>query len=631
MLHITIDGRRLGATPGETVLSVARRAGIDIPTLCHHDDLEPVGACRLCTVEVSHEKWSGRTSLVTACLYPVEDGLEVRTASEPVRRLRETLLSLLVARCPESDVIRALAKRHGATAGYVPFADGSKCILCGLCTRTCEAFSTSAIATMSRGARKKVGPAGDAPPAQCVGCGGCAIVCPTGHIVSERSAGALRIWEREFPLALCAVDKTRCRGCGACEEACPFSVPRVVVHRGGAEVATIGRDACRGCGVCVAACPTGAISQEHAPDNALSIPPSSTDRSRPEVLVVACGRASLAQTHAVELPAGAKLLELPCTGRASATMLLAALARGFAGVVVLGRHEPTCRLGGAEEDIPATVSRVERLARLVGLGPGRAAFVEPAAGRAGPSAAVASFLSGLSPTSLRSTLPADVDVQDSLDGAVAILAWLSERPELRFDGSAWLADHGLDAARPGAPALVVGAIPYLDLLAGHLVRPLDLGAAIRDALFVLRAQGIDAGVSVGGLRGGFAKQAKELQGSQVVSLCAGCASYLTATGAKATPFSKLVDRSALGAKAIDAGPSPVIGRFTVTEEERLELAGRLDRLAAQGARLVLAEGPFDLVQQALLLRQGTWRRVALEPVLLSTLAARALRNKEAAA
>ena len=81
MVTLNIDGRELKAEKGQTILQVARENGIDIPTLCHHEAIEPYGACRLCIVEVSKGK---RTRIVTSCLYPVEEGLKVKTDSSRV-------------------------------------------------------------------------------------------------------------------------------------------------------------------------------------------------------------------------------------------------------------------------------------------------------------------------------------------------------------------------------------------------------------------------------------------------------------------------------------------------------------------------------------------------------------------
>lgn len=207
-MNIIIDGRKLSAEAGETILQVARRNGIDIPTLCHHEALEGVGACRLCIVEITHPGWKGATNHVTSCLYPVEDGLEVQTKSPSVIRRRRTVLGLLAARCPESEVIRRLADDIGGVEDYERSKDGSKCVMCYLCTRACAAVGANAISAVNRGTLKEIAPPFHEKPESCVGCGTCARICPTGHIAMTDSATTRRIWDREFELVLC-------KDCGA--------------------------------------------------------------------------------------------------------------------------------------------------------------------------------------------------------------------------------------------------------------------------------------------------------------------------------------------------------------------------------------------------------------------------------
>ncbi len=202
-MQIFINGKRLGAEPGETILAVARRSGIEIPTLCHHDALEPVGACRLCMVEVGHPSWGDRKNMVSACIYPVEPDLQVVTDNEDVRRQRQTVLELLAARCPESEVIRDLCERHGATPRYEEWTDGSKCIMCTLCVRACEAMGCHAISAVNRGTLKEVSPPFHGNPDACVGCGSCFAICPTGHITMRDTATAREIWGRTFEFVLC--------------------------------------------------------------------------------------------------------------------------------------------------------------------------------------------------------------------------------------------------------------------------------------------------------------------------------------------------------------------------------------------------------------------------------------------
>jgi len=93
-IKFEIDGIKVKAKEGDTLLDAAQDAGIFIPTLCHHEKLEPFGGCRLCIVEVEVKGW---TKLVVSCVYPVEEGIIVRTRSEKVDRIRKTIIELLMA------------------------------------------------------------------------------------------------------------------------------------------------------------------------------------------------------------------------------------------------------------------------------------------------------------------------------------------------------------------------------------------------------------------------------------------------------------------------------------------------------------------------------------------------------
>jgi heterodisulfide reductase subunit A len=181
MATLTIDGQVFRAEEGQTVLEVARENGIDIPTLCYHPLLEPHGACRLCTVEIVRH---GRSRLETACTYPAWDGIEVKTDSPPVREARRVILGLFLARCPEAEVIQDLAREYGVTEPPFPPEDPEqKCILCGLCVRTCHEMVKAKVLNFSqRGIDRQVGPPFLEESSQCIGCGACTIVCPTGAI-----------------------------------------------------------------------------------------------------------------------------------------------------------------------------------------------------------------------------------------------------------------------------------------------------------------------------------------------------------------------------------------------------------------------------------------------------------------
>jgi len=108
MVKLTIDGIQFEAAAGAMVLDVARAHNIYIPTLCNHESVLPYGACRLCIVEITTK--SGRKRLVTSCLYPVEEGLTVLTNSEKVAAHRKMLMQLLMARCPESEIVKELGR-----------------------------------------------------------------------------------------------------------------------------------------------------------------------------------------------------------------------------------------------------------------------------------------------------------------------------------------------------------------------------------------------------------------------------------------------------------------------------------------------------------------------------------------
>ena len=157
MVNLTVDGKNISAPEGTMLLESARAAGIAIPSLCAHEAVSRSGACRLCVVEI---KKGNRTRIVTSCLYGVEEGLVVNTKSDRVLNVRRLVMELLLARCPESEVLQKMAKELGVESQgrFVADADHGKCILCRSCVRVCEeVVGVSAIGLFARGSHKTVG------------------------------------------------------------------------------------------------------------------------------------------------------------------------------------------------------------------------------------------------------------------------------------------------------------------------------------------------------------------------------------------------------------------------------------------------------------------------------------------
>jgi len=204
---IKINGRDLQASEGMTVLDVATSADIHIPTLCYHPDLPPMGACRVCLVEIEGER-----TLQPSCSYPVREGMVIKTHSAAVRKARRTVVELLLSDHPSdctacakngSCELQALAEELGIRevrvrvdppghevddSGLAIVRDPDKCILCRRCVQTCEEIQgVSALRIKGRGYDTIVGAAFDTPigSALCVNCGQCINRCPTGALVER--------------------------------------------------------------------------------------------------------------------------------------------------------------------------------------------------------------------------------------------------------------------------------------------------------------------------------------------------------------------------------------------------------------------------------------------------------------
>ena len=214
MGYMTIDGRTVEFTDEPNVLAVIRKADIDIPTLCYHSELSVYGACRLCTVE------NERGKTFASCSEPPRDGMIVYTNTPRLMKYRKLILELLLAAhcrdcttCIKSGEcqLQSLAHRMGVenirfenTKEQHPLdfsspsivRDPNKCILCGDCVRMCDNVqSVNAIDFAYRGTRALVTPAFNKKIAEtdCVNCGQCRVVCPTGAISIHTNTDA--IWD----------------------------------------------------------------------------------------------------------------------------------------------------------------------------------------------------------------------------------------------------------------------------------------------------------------------------------------------------------------------------------------------------------------------------------------------------
>jgi heterodisulfide reductase subunit A2 len=179
-IALSIDGRTAEVPAGTTILDAARRIGISIPTLCHYRGLSPYGACRICLVEIDTPRGPKQ---VASCSYPAEDNLVVRTDTPEIQESRRTVLELLLAQAPDSTELAQTAAELGVeSTSFQPDTEG-KCILCGLCVRTCnDLMGRGAISLFGRGANRKIATPFGEPSDQCQACGACALVCPTGAI-----------------------------------------------------------------------------------------------------------------------------------------------------------------------------------------------------------------------------------------------------------------------------------------------------------------------------------------------------------------------------------------------------------------------------------------------------------------
>ena len=231
-VNITINGREIAAQAGQTILEATREAGIDIPTLCEHPQLEPIGACRMCLVEVEKQR-----NLQPACTFRISEGMVIHTESEKVVEARKFVLELLFSErnhycmyCQMSGdcELQNLGYRYGLDSWQYPrpytplpvdatrqyfVMDHNRCILCRRCIRACqELVGNYTLGLGGRGANSMIVADMDVPfgNSSCISCGTCLQVCPTGALMDRHSAYRGREVEVDCTTSTCAACSVGC-------------------------------------------------------------------------------------------------------------------------------------------------------------------------------------------------------------------------------------------------------------------------------------------------------------------------------------------------------------------------------------------------------------------------------------
>ena len=215
MLNVKINGISVSVEKGSTILDAARVAGVEIPTLCFMKEKNEIGACRICVVEANEGRGF---RIVTACVYPVSEGMEVLTNTEKIQKARRTTLELILSthekkclscvrstNCELQKLCRDYGVEESAFEGFKPtyeldtstphlIRDNNKCVLCRRCVAACNEQYVGVIGANNRGIDTAIGTPFEVALSNvpCISCGQCTVVCPTGALVEKDDTD--KIW-----------------------------------------------------------------------------------------------------------------------------------------------------------------------------------------------------------------------------------------------------------------------------------------------------------------------------------------------------------------------------------------------------------------------------------------------------